>query len=92
VRPIQGGKALNLDVTEELAKQLGRRLYSDVFLHGTASWDASSWELVGFKVESVSDFDRISPAETFRELAAKSKNTWDDVDAVEFVKSLRGEE
>lgn len=91
VRVVQGGRALNLTVSESLAKQLGGRLYEEVLLQGEAVWELPSWRLVDFKVSEILDFDRTSPAEAFQELSKKAGDAWDEVDALEFVRQQRGE-
>lgn len=92
VRPVQGGRALNLDVSENMAKKLGHRLYEEVLLQGRATWEIPSWKMVEFQVQEVADFERVSPAAAFRELAALAGDTWDGVDALEFVRSQRDED
>ncbi len=92
VRPVQGGRALNLDVSENMAKRLGRRLYEEVLLRGEATWEMPSWKMIEFRVQELVDFERVSPGSAFRELAELAGSTWDDVDALEFVRSQRDEE
>lgn len=92
VRLAKGGPLLHLNLSEGLAKQLGKRLYEEVLLHGTASWDANSWELVAFRVEKITEFERIAPSSAFRELSDLAGDTWDKVDVLEFVKSQREED
>jgi hypothetical protein len=92
VRLAKGGPLLHLSISESLAKQLGKRLYEEVLLHGTASWDSRSWELTAFHVEKITDFERLAPSAAFRELSDKAGDAWDNVDVLEFVKSQRGED
>ena len=80
---------LYVDVTEEMAMALAGRLYQDVALEGTATWDPDTWKLRSFKVVRLLDFAAVSPAAAFRELAAAVGDAWDGVDALEFVRSNR---
>jgi hypothetical protein len=89
VRTARGGRLLHLEVSEALAKQLGKRLYEEVLLSGTATWEAPDWRLKSFKVSAVHELDPQRPGETFRELRERSSDAWDEVDALEFVASQR---
>jgi hypothetical protein len=80
---------LYVDVTEEMAMALAGRLYQDVSLEGTASWDPDTWRLRSFRVARLLDFAAISPAAAFRELAASAGDAWNGVDALAYVRSSR---
>lgn len=89
LRLVQGGRLLNPDVSEELAKQLGRRLYEEVVVEGTAKWDTRTWELVDLVIKRVQDFDRVDPKLAMRELAEAAHGKWDGVDAEQYVAEQR---
>lgn len=78
-----------VDVTEEMAMALASRLYQDVALEGTATWDPDTWRLRSFRVVRLLDFAAVSPMAAFHELAAAAGDAWDGVDALEFVRSSR---
>jgi hypothetical protein len=82
---------LFVDVTEEVAKELGRRLYEEVSLEGTGVWQVQDWKLVEFRVTAISGFRRVDPELAFHELAASAKGRWDEVDAIEYVRQVRCE-
>jgi hypothetical protein len=79
------------DVTEEIARELGPKLYEEVVLDGKATWRIEPWEIVAFKVTSVSEFRKVDPHLAIGELSEAAAGRWDDVDAVEFVNRIRKE-
>jgi hypothetical protein len=92
LRLVQGGRLLNPDVSEELAKQLGHRLYEEVVVEGTAKWDTRTWEMVDLVVTRIHEFNRVDPRLAMRELAEAANGAWDGVDAERYVDDQRSEE
>lgn len=80
---------LYVQVTENVARELGKRLYDQVVLSGDAVWDAKDGELQEFKVKEVSSFRGVPIDIAFKELASASRGRWDQVDAESFVKRVR---
>jgi hypothetical protein len=91
LRVVQGGALLHVGVSETIAKALGRHLYEEAILHGRARWNSKTQELVEFEIERVEEFARTDPQAAFDELARSAGTAWDDIDAEEFVRSIRGE-
>ena len=83
------GELLYPEVSEEVAKELGKRLYDEVVVRATATWRTDTWEVVRLRIDSVSPFRRVDPVLAFKELAESAKGHWDEIDAREFVESLR---
>ncbi len=92
VRPSRGGDLLYLNVSEEQARQLGRNLYEEVILEGTAEWEVETWRMTKFTLAHVRDFNRSRPAEAFKDLRDTAGDAWDNVDALEFVRHERGDD
>ena len=80
---------LYVQVVENVARELGKRLYDQVVLGGEAIWDAKDGELQEFKVKEVSSFRGVPIDIAFKELALASKGRWENVDAESFVKRMR---
>lgn len=89
LRVVQGGRLINPDVSEKIAKELGHHLYEEVLVEGIAKWDTRTWEIKEFTVKAIYEFDRIDPKLAVRELAEAAAGAWDHVDAVEFVADQR---
>jgi hypothetical protein len=87
LRLTQGGNLLHVKVSEIIARHLGHHLYEEILLAGTATWRTDTWNVVNFKVESVSEFNRVAPAVAFRELAEAAGDTLNDANAWELVKN-----
>jgi hypothetical protein len=91
-------EAVTIIVTEQIAKDLGHRLYEQVGLECEASW---SPEGLGFaKAPSpVLRAKRVLPyrpsgdlEDAFRELAEAAHGRWDSVDVDEYVREMRSED
>ena len=84
----QGG-TLFIDVTEHIAKDLGRRLYDEVCIIGEATWETETWTIQGFMATTVSPYCPTGVADAFEQLAAAAGAHWDGVDAIEYVERCR---
>jgi hypothetical protein len=88
---LQTGELLYPDVSEEIARELGKRLYEEVVVRATATWRTDNWQVVQLRIDSVSSFRRVDPVLAFKELTEAAKGRWDEVDAREYVESLRAD-
>jgi hypothetical protein len=86
------GQLLSIDMTEELCKELAPRLYEDVAIEGEAFWRQRDRQIVAFRATRIADYRPGSLDEGFREMAGAAHGRWDDVDAEEYVRLLRGED
>lgn len=91
LRLSKGQELLYVDVTEDVARQLGKRLYDQVVLEGKATWRADTWEVVGFTVTSVAEFQKVSPDLAMKQLSEAAKGKWDGIDPVEYVQKIRSD-
>ena len=89
IRLSTNSRLLNVDLSEETAKELATRLYEEVVLEGHATWNAETWEVERFRVSRITDFRRTDPDLAFKELAEAAQGQWEGVDAAEYVRSLR---
>ena len=86
------GETLTVELSsEEMAKQLGARLYEVVGLEGEAKWGADDWKLERFIVDRITEYAETHAADAFSRLAQLAGNTWDDVDPVAYVQDLRAD-
>lgn len=79
---LASGKVLSCDTTEEIAKELGHRLYDLVTCKGQAVWDNDSGHIMKFRIFSVGNFKKIKVSEAFESLAAAMPLTverWNDL-------------
>lgn len=83
---------LNVTLSEELAKELGKRLYDEVVLEGSVTWDTQTWEIESFRVSRITDYRKTDPDLAFKELAEAAEGKWEEVDAAEYVRGLRRDE
>ena len=90
IRVIKDSKLLHVAISEDIAKELAKRLYEEVILEGKATWNAVTWEIEDFKVMSIQPYSKRLPSEAFNQLAEIAKGHWDDIDAVRYVEKLRG--
>ena len=83
--------AITVDLTHDQAKDLGRRLYDEIGLHGDARWNRDTHELDSFTVRRVLTYEKTDILTAFQELAEAAEGRWDGIDAAKFVKNLRSE-
>lgn len=86
---LQTGELLYPDVSEVVAKELGKFLYDEVVVKATATWRTDTWQVIDLQIDTVSPFRRVDPVLAFKELAEAAKGRWDEVDAREYVDRLR---
>jgi hypothetical protein len=86
------GSTLYCEVPEEIAKELGRQLYSLARFEGYAKWESKTLELEEFKIYSVKEFPNMGTSELFGKLSdiiGPQLASINDVE--EFVSSLRND-
>jgi hypothetical protein len=92
VKLAQTQETISVEVSEELAKELGQHLYEDVAIEGEAIWRVSDWKIEAFRARRVLSYQPAPAAHAFEELATASNGRWDEIDAGEYVRRLRSEE
>jgi hypothetical protein len=85
-------KLLHIDVDKRMAQQLGKRLYEDIVIEGTAVWDSRTWDILEFTASSIGRYKKTDAVTAFKELAEAAGGRWDNVDAEEYVRGLRDED
>jgi hypothetical protein len=84
------GKTLSCDVTEELAQQLGERLYQRISLHGKATWDNKNHQLEEFKIDSIGDYVGGDPTEAIKKISELIGTAYDSISDVDkYIEELR---
>lgn len=84
------GQTIYCEVSHELAKKLGRDLYSQVALRGVARWNTYTLELEDFTIEELLDYQETSLTEAFSQLHQAAGDSFEQIDDVpQFVTRLR---
>jgi hypothetical protein len=85
---LQGG-TLFIDVSEQMARDLGRRLYDEVCIRGEVTWEAERWSVQSFRATEVMEYGPVGLESAFQQLATAAGTRWDGVDVVEYVQQVR---
>lgn len=84
------GDWVSCALSEALARQVGGRLYEEVGLKGTATWDAGDFTLLYFHADELTPYEPIGASGAFQELRAVAAPYYADVgDVVAFVREHR---
>jgi hypothetical protein len=83
VLKLHTGELLSLDVTEDVARKFGARLYTEVGLSGTAIWSPKDYKLLSFRVKSLTPFEDKPIDTAFQELRGVIGKYWDEIDDIE---------
>jgi len=84
------GDGLSCRLSEALARQLGGRLYEEVGLKGTATWDAGDYALLYFHADELTRYEPAGVKVGFAELKAVAGPHYANVeDVVSYVRELR---
>ena len=76
----------------EVARTIGKRLYEDVVVHGTANWLKRSWRMVSFTIKSVTQPTQGSILDAFEELRQAGGKSWDAInDPAAYLKEVAGQ-
>ena len=77
---------------KDVARAIGKRLYEDVVVHGTADWLKRSWKMVSFTIRSVTQPAQGSILDAFEELRQAGGKSWDAInDPAAYLKEVAGE-
>jgi len=76
------GELLSLDVSEEIARSFGNRLYTEVGLRGFATWSYPNNKLLSFKVISLTDFEDTPIDVAIDELKGSIGRYWDEIEDI----------
>lgn len=66
---LPSGRVVSCETTQEIAKNLGHRLYDSVTCKGNAIWDYTTGEVLKFRIDEVGAFRMTSASEAFHALA-----------------------
>lgn len=84
------GELIHCKASEELARKAGARLYTEVALNGLASWNAVSYEIESFEIESIGDYKSTPLPVAFAEIRRIVGSVFDDIeDVAQYVAGLR---
>ena len=85
------GNTLYIVVSEQMAKELAKKLYEEVCVEGRAKWNTEDWTIEEFEGARVASFKAADPLTAFKNLSEAAKGKWKGVDAMEYIKALRSE-
>lgn len=78
---LPSGQILTCDTSEQIAKELGHKLYDTVVCRGEATWDLSTNEVTKFRIKEVGIFKQGPASEAFMNLAKVMPRTLSLLDA-----------
>lgn len=87
------GRKIVITADEAMTKEVSARLYENVGIEGIATWSVSDWKMTAFRAIRLLDYrpQEANLVDTFKELADAAKGRWEDVDAENYVRDLRGD-
>lgn len=87
------GKVLFCPTTQQIALQLAERLYQQVAVEGTATWNPETLDIEEFQITSVLSYVKVDLPQAFRQLREGVGSIYDVVEDVEkYVHTLRYDE
>jgi len=87
---LDDGAVVDCRADVKMTRDLARRLYERVAISGQATWNAETWRLNSFRPETVLDWQKTDLISAFNDLREATAGAYDDVDAREQVRALRG--
>ncbi len=90
IQTIQG-KTISCSMSEQLAQELGSRLYTQIGLNGTAEWAHDLSEIISFKASSICPYRHKSTVDSFNELRKLFGDSFAGKTAKEHMIAIRGE-
>lgn len=88
---IKEGETLFCNVSEDLAKQIGKGLYTEIGIKGVAKWLKEDYSILDFKINSFFQLERIPLTQAFQECRLLIGKYWKDVtDVKEEISIIRG--
>jgi hypothetical protein len=83
-------QTFHLEVPLNVAKEAGRRLYERVAIRGIATWDSRNWNLIRFKFDSLTSYQKSDLREGLRKLGKIIGNDIQKIgDSAEWVEKVR---
>ena len=81
---------LSKDMAVMLASE--ERLYEEVGIEGTATWQFDTMEMLEFKAKRITTYQphKQKLSESFKELAEAANDRWNEIDVERFIEELRG--
>jgi hypothetical protein len=78
-------------IKKEIAKKIGKDLYDEIGLVGTATWEKATYRIVDFKIEDAFNVKKTSIAQSIKEASRLFGKYWKDVDdVIAEVSKIRG--
>jgi hypothetical protein len=78
--------------SQEISREMGKHLYEEVVVHGSALWLRTSWRIFAFTVTSISQPKQGSLAQAFEELRKAGGDKWGQIaDPEAYLQEVTGE-
>lgn len=88
---IRDGETLFCNISEDLAKEVGKGLYTEVGVNGVAKWLKEDYSIVDFRISSFFKLERSSLTKSFDECRNLIGKYWKDVtDVPAEISKIRG--
>lgn len=87
---LNNNRLLSCDVSEDIAKKMGNKLYSWVGVSGKAKWNTQNLDIDAFHIEKINDYGETTALSAFESLSDLIGSYWNGVDAIDAVEKLRG--
>lgn len=85
---VSDGHTVICHLSQDLARQLGSRLYTEVGVEGKATWEPG-YRIVDFEIVRVLDYAQTSIIDSFAFLRDRLSDSFDDVDPSSFLREIR---
>lgn len=86
---LSNNKTITCSIDENIAKELGKRLYMWVGILGKATWNINDYTIESFDIKGITEYNGGSIIEGFKELSEIAGKYWDGVEAIQTVKKIR---
>jgi len=76
---------------QQMAIDIGQRLYQVIGLEGVAKWNTEKWALESFKAQKITSYEETEARAAFSILSESAGSFWDKVDPEEYVNEIRSD-
>ena len=78
--------------SKEISREMGKRLYEEVVVHGTALWLRASWRIFAFTVTGIAQPKQGSLTQAFEALRKAGGDKWGQIaDPEAYLQEVTGE-
>lgn len=89
IKPLDDGQLIHCRLTQELARELSPKLYSDVGVNGIATWDINTYDIKNFTITEILPYEGTDIVNAMKNLAQALGQHYKDIDPDQHIKDLR---